>query len=151
MTTKETTLKPCPNPWCKCDSGTADTNIDDWKDLWLDEENSKQIRCPFCGVETNATHETWEEAIEDWNNRPEEDRLKSEITRLKVENELLRSGAEYDLKEIRAYRMGIKEPHPTCETCEKDDDCTHLIADMDGNHVHPSYCSAHTELKKGDS
>ena len=113
---KTETLKPCP--FCD-DGGMAYSYKDRYGGQWG--------KCKYCGAE---------KPLDEWNNRPDEDRLKAEIERLKAENDSIKTGHAY-----LSAAYALTEKHPTCETCGNNDNRGCSIGNVGCN-----YCSAHTAL-----
>ena len=112
-----------------------------------------------------------------WNNRPEEDRLNAEITRLKAENE--QRSFDWDCQQDDIERLKVENerltdelvtsnnhamrldvelqekntPHPPCETCDYKDDwggveCALRKECRECTDEELSYCSIHSDFDK---
>ena len=79
-------LKPCP--WC---GGSAELHVQDGiEEIWLWFKCVGTDEVEGCGASSEGW-DTLEGAVKRWNSRPEEDRLNTEIDRLKAENEELKA------------------------------------------------------------
>lgn len=162
MSDRKTTLKPCP--FCgeipSVDYEARYYGVDIFcKKCRISEYSNKGIDRPI------------------WNNRPEEDRLRAEMKRLKAENADYIETIEHAHQVINhqqaenerlqslindAPMINISDCvhlHPTCKTCEINDNCDNCeqlrVTDIERtysldfmNTEAISYCSAHTALKK---
>ena len=124
-------LKPCP--FCGKDPNQMTSELSDRPCFYYECEN------PKCGASEMGWHDTEQEAIDAWNNRPIEDALRKEIARLQADNHsLVEQANQMVLKPNQEIIEWHQHPlYPDTSRCcivECTDNCFYIAhhSDIDG-------------------
>ena len=107
-------LKPCP--FCGKDPNQTTAELGDRPCFYYECDN------PKCHAAEMGWHDTEQEAIDSWNNRPIEDALRKEIDMLKQENAKLEKLNSAALERL-SYHACPSDRNNYGQPCNDSDDC----------------------------